>query len=219
MSIEEDTRRLHLSMRQRGWRFPPERREVLKAEDRGEWLPPEPILQAAGVGAGETVLDVGAGTGFWTEPLARQVGPDGRVFAIDVEPVMLDEIQSLVAQRGLTNVEAVQSDETSIPLDGGIADLVVLGFVLHEPDDVDSFLAEIVRLLKPSGRVLVIEWEDHPTPAGPPLEHRVSAEEARALLGAAGLSVQRIQSPTDDAYILLASEFHPGDPQMTMPTA
>lgn len=212
-------RRLHLSMRQSGWRFPPERREVLKAADRGEWLPPEFILRVAGVEPGQIVLDVGAGTGFWTEPIARLVGPSGRVIAVDVEPVMLDEIRTLAAQHQLTNVDVVQSEETSIPLADGMADLIVLGFVLHEPDDLDGFLNEIVRLLKPTGRVLVIEWEDHPTPAGPPLEYRISAEEARALLGAAGLSVERIESPTDDAYILLGSEFHPGDPQMTMPTA
>jgi ubiquinone/menaquinone biosynthesis C-methylase UbiE len=211
-------RGLHLSMRQSGWRFPPERRDALKAADRNEWLPPEPILRAAGVGAGETAIDVGAGTGFWTEPLARLVGPTGRVIAVDVEPIMLDEIRTLAAGRGLTNVEVVQSGD-SIPLDDSIADLVVLGFVLHEPSDLDAFLAEVVRLLKPAGRVLVIEWEDHPTESGPPLEYRVSAEEARALLYAVGLSVERIKSPTDDAYILLAGEFHPGDPQMTMPTA
>jgi ubiquinone/menaquinone biosynthesis C-methylase UbiE len=206
-------------MRQSGWRFPPERRDVLKAEDRNEWIPPLPVLQAAGVTAGEVVIDVGAGTGFWTAPLARLVGPSGTVFAVDVEPLMLDEVRTLVAEHGLTNVEIVQSDEASIPLDDGVADLAVLGFVLHEPPEVDAFLAEIVRLLKPDGRVLVIEWQDHPTEAGPPLEYRVSAEEAQALLGAAGLAVQRIESPTDDVYILLAYEFHPGDRQMTMPTA
>lgn len=206
-------------MRQSGWRFPPERRDVLNAEDRSEWLPPDPVLQAAGIEAGETVLDVGAGTGFWTEPLARLVGPTGRVVAVDVEPIMLDEVRTLVARRSLTNVEVVQSDDASIPLGDGMADLIVLGFVLHEPNDLDAFLAEIVRLLKPDGRVLVIEWQDHPTDAGPPLEYRVSAEEARAMLGATGLSVQRLESPTNDAYILLAREFHPGDPRMTTPTA
>ena len=206
-------------MRHSGWRFPPERRDVLKAEDRSEWIPPVPLLQAAGVRAGETAIDVGAGTGFWTAPLARLVGPTGTVFAVDVEPLMLEEIRAMVAEHGLTNVEIVHSGEASIPLNDGLADLVLLGFVLHEPPDVEAFLAEIVRLLKPDGRVLVIEWQDHPTEAGPPLEYRVSAEEARALLGAAGLTVERLVSPTDDVYVLLATEFHPGDPQMTVPTA
>ncbi len=182
-------------------------------------MPPEPVLQAAGVRSEEVVLDVGAGTGFWTEPLARLVGANGRVFAVDVEPIMLDEIRTLVAQQRLTNVEVVQSGESSIPLGDGIADLVVLGFVLHEPKDLDEFLAEIIRLLKPAGRVLVIEWQDHPTDAGPPLEYRVSAEEAQALLGASGLSVERIESPTNDAYIVLGSKCHPDDPGMTMSTA
>jgi ubiquinone/menaquinone biosynthesis C-methylase UbiE len=171
------------------------------------------------VETGQVVVDVGAGTGFWTVPLARLVGPSGIVFAVDVEPIMLDETRTLAAEHQLPNVEIVQSEETSIPLDDGVADLVVLGFVLHEPSDVEAFLAEIVRLLKPDGRVLIVEWQDHPTESGPPLEYRVSAEEARALLGAAGLAVERLASPTDDVYILLASEFHPGDLQMTMPTA
>src|SRR5437660_9250172 len=107
-------------MRQRGWRFPAERRDVLKAADRNEWLPAEPILQTIGVGAGETAVDVGAGTGFWTEPLARLVGPTGRVIAVDVEPIMLNEIRTLTVQRGLTNVDLVQSGDASIPLDDGI---------------------------------------------------------------------------------------------------
>lgn len=206
-------------MRHSGWRFPPERRDALKAEDRNQWIPPVPVLQAAGVEAGQVVADVGAGTGFWTAPLARLVGPSGCVLAIDVEPIMLDEIRTLVAEQDLNNVKILQSEEASIPLADGIVDLAVLGFVLHEPPDIEAFLAEIVRLLKPEGRVLVVEWQDHPTESGPPLEYRISAEEARALLGAAGLAVERLESPTDDAYILLAREFHPGDPQMTMPTA
>lgn len=206
-------------MRQSGWRFPPERRHVLKAEDRNEWLPPTLVLQAVGLETGQVVVDVGAGTGFWTVPLAQLVGPSGAVFAVDVEPLMLDEIRELALEHDLANVKIVQSEETSIPLDDGVADLAVLGFVLHEPPDVERFLAEIVRVLKPDGRVLVIEWQDHPTESGPPLEYRISAEEARALLGAVGLVVERLESPTDDVYILLASEFHPGDPQMIMPTA
>lgn len=206
-------------MRKSGWRFPPERREIFKTQDRRDWMPAEPILEAAGVDVGEIVVDVGAGTGFWTAPLAHMVGASGRVYAVDVEPIMLDDIRDLVVQENLTNIEIVQSDETSIPLADGCADLVVLGFVLHEPKDTDEFLIEIVRLLKPTGRILVIEWQDHPTEAGPPLEVRVSVEEARALLGAVGLSVSALASPTDDVYLLLASEFRPGLLQPTMPTA
>ena len=206
-------------MRQSGWRFPPERRAALTGSGRREWLPPEPILRAVGAKAGETAVDVGVGMGFWTEPLSEFVGSTGRVLAVDVEPIMLDEVRTLAAQRNLTNVEVVHSDDASIPLNNGIADLVVLGFVLHEPENVEAFLAEVVRILKATGRVLVVEWQTHPTDSGPPPEVRISVEEARALLGAAGLTVERLESPTDDVYILVGREFHPGDPQMTIPTA
>jgi ubiquinone/menaquinone biosynthesis C-methylase UbiE len=191
---------------------------MLKDEDRRQQMPPEPILALAQVQPGETAVDLGAGTGYWTEPLAKLVGPQGRVFAVDVEPVMLEELRGLVRERGLSNVEVVQSEETAVPLEAGIADLVLLGFVLHEPADPLAFLQEVVRLLEPDGRVLVLDWQDRPTEHGPPLEQRISQEEARALLGAAGLSVDDLPSPGEDFYLLLAREFRQGDPEMVAPT-
>ncbi|MDQ2741502.1 MAG: class I SAM-dependent methyltransferase [Chloroflexota bacterium] len=205
-------------MQREGWRFPPERRHVLMDEDRRRWLGPERILSEAAVQPGETVVDLGAGTGFWTEPLSEMVASEGKVYAADIEPVMLEDLQTLIRDRGLENVEIVQSDELSVPLDSGIADLVVLGFVLHEPAEPDLFLQEVIRLLKPEGRLLVAEWQQRPTEGGPPLEYRISAEEAHALLGAAGFSVEEMVSPTEDIYLLLARPFRPNDPEMTAPT-
>lgn len=202
-----------------GWRFPPENRHVLSDEDRRSRLQPERVLAQAGVRAGETVVDLGAGTGLWTAPLAALVGPAGRVYAVDVEPIMVGEIRALIDERGLTNVEAVQAEaETAVPLPAALADLVLLAFVLHEPGDPEAFLREVVRLLKPDGRVLVMEWQDWPTELGPPVEVRISREEAIALLGNAGLLADDLESPTPDAYVLLAREFHPGDAEPVMPT-
>jgi ubiquinone/menaquinone biosynthesis C-methylase UbiE len=206
-------------MGRQGWRFPPERRHLLKDEERRQWLPAERILATAHVQPGETVVDLGAGTGYWIEALAKIVGSQGKVFAVDVEPIMLDELRALVQDRQLSNVQVVESTETSVPLESGIADLVVLVFVLHEPADPEAFLEEVVRLLKPSGRVLTIDWEERPTEHGPPLEVRISREEAHALLGAAGLSADEIESPSEDFYVLLAQEFRPGNPEMTAPSA
>jgi ubiquinone/menaquinone biosynthesis C-methylase UbiE len=200
-------------------RFSPECLHLLKDPQRREWLPPQPILETGHIRPGEIVVDLGAGTGFWTESLSALVGEHGRVYAVDVEPVMLDELRTLVRERNLHNVEVVASEEYATPLEDGIADLVVIALVLHEPDDPMAFLREVVRLLKPDGRVLVIDWQDQPTEHGPPVEIRISAEEARALLGDAGLSVEEAESPTHEVYVLLAREFHPGDPEATYPTA
>ncbi len=185
-------------------RFPAERRHVLKDEERRRWLPPEPILAAARIASGETVIDVGAGTGFWTAPLAELVGPSGRIVATDVEPVMVDELRALIQHQGTRHVEIIQSAELSIPLPDGIADAAVLGFVLHEPSDPPAFLHEITRLLKPAGRVLVVDWHKRSTGQGPPLEHRLSEEEAREMLKSAGYSLQSVDAPNEDVYVLLA---------------
>lgn len=185
-------------------RFPAERCHVLKDEERRRWLPPEPVLQAAGIPAGVTVIDVGAGTGFWTGPLSKAVGPSGKVIAADVEPVMLDELRALAQAEGLTNVEVVQSEEFRIPLDDHVADAVVLGFVLHEPSNPPALLHEVTRLLRPGGRILVIDWHKRPMEKGPPIEHRLSEEETREMLRSEEFAVETLAAPNPDFYILLA---------------
>lgn len=205
-------------MEHTGHRFPHDRRAMLMREERRQAMPPERILAPAQLQPGETAVDLGAGPGFWTETLASLVGPTGRIYAVDIEPVMLADLRTLIKERGLSQVEVVRSEETRVPLPDEVADLVLLAFVLHEPDEPEVFLREVVRLLKPTGRVLVVEWEKHPTEHGPPLEARISAEEAKALLGDAGLTVEQLPPPNPDAYVLLGREFHPGDPEPTHPT-
>jgi ubiquinone/menaquinone biosynthesis C-methylase UbiE len=188
-----------------GWRFPPERRQDLWTEDRTKRMPPEPVLAQAGIGPGMSVLDIGAGTGYWTLPLSRMVGPDGRVFAVDVEPLMIEDLHALVREHGLSNVEVVQSGELAIPLGDEVADVAVLGFVLHEPPDLLAFLHEMARLLVPGGRILVVEWHKRETEFGPPVDHRVSEDEARELLEAAGFSALPAPSPHEDLYVILGT--------------
>jgi ubiquinone/menaquinone biosynthesis C-methylase UbiE len=188
--------------RRSGWRFPVERRHVLNDPRRH---PPEPILRRAGIEEGNAVVDVGAGTGFWTRPLAVLVGPSGRVIAVDVEPIMLDEIRAMAREGGFQNVEVVQSEEAHIPLPDGVADAATLGFVLHEPPDPAAFLGEVSRVLKPGGRMLVIEWHKRETEQGPPVEHRLSLDESRELIRAQGYRVEDLPSPNEDLYLLLGT--------------
>lgn len=168
-------------------------------------MPPGPVLESAGIGAGMSVLDVGAGTGYWVLPLSEMVGPQGRVIAVDVEPLMVEDLRALVRERGLDNVDIVLSDELHIPLQDEVADVALLAFVLHEPPDPVSFLHEIARLLVPGGRVLVLEWHKRETEFGPPVEHRVSEDEARHVLETAGYSALPMPSPHEDLYVILGT--------------
>jgi len=186
-----------------GRRFPAERRHLLKDEERQRWLPPEPILRTVGIAPGAVVVDIGAGTGFWTLPLSQLVGPAGMVYAVDVEPIMLEELGTLVREKQLSNVQVISSTEHEIPLSHAVADVAVAGFVVHEPADHAAFVREIVRLLRPGGRLLVVDWHQKPTEKGPPLEHRLAQREVETVLSDAGLTVERLDAPNADVYVLL----------------
>ncbi len=188
-----------------GWRFPVERRHMLNEGDRQAMLEPERLLDALRLLPGDTAVDVGAGTGFWTIPLAKRVGSTGRVIAVDVEPVMLDEIRTLAAAERIEQIELIRSEEVRVPVDAGIAAAAVLGFVLHEPADPGAFLREVKRLLAPNGRLLVIDWQKWETEKGPPVQHRISLAEAKGMVGEAGFAVEELRVPTPDAYALLGS--------------
>jgi ubiquinone/menaquinone biosynthesis C-methylase UbiE len=178
---------------------------MLWDEDRQKRMPPGPVLETAGVAPGMTVLDVGAGTGYWTLPLSEMVGSKGRVIAVDVEPVMIEDLCTLARERGLDNVEVVQSEELHIPLQDEVAEVALLAFVLHEPPDPLAFLHEIARLLVPGGRVLILEWQKRETEFGPPVEHRLSEDESRHLLEKAGFSALPVPSPHEDLYVILGA--------------
>jgi ubiquinone/menaquinone biosynthesis C-methylase UbiE len=186
-----------------GHQFPVERRQFLKDQERLSWLPPDPILLASGISGGATVVDVGAGTGFWTLPLSKLVGPSGKVIAADIEPVMIEELHELARVHGLKNVEVLETEEQHIALPDQTADAAVLGFLLHHPPQPDKLLEEVHRLLRPQSRVLTVDWHKKATEGGPPPEMRLSEDDTRSLLENAGFAVERLTSPNDDVYVLL----------------
>jgi len=81
--------------------------------------------------------------------------------------------------------------------------VAIAGFVVHEPADHAAFVREIVRLLRPGGRFLVVDWHKKPTEKGPPLEHRLAQQEVETVLSDAGLTVERLDAPNTEVYVLL----------------
>jgi len=156
-----------------------------------------------GIVPGAVAVDIGAGTGFWTLPLSQLVGPAGMVYAVDVEPIMHEELRTLAREKQLSNVRVISSTEQEIPLSNALADVAIAGFVVHEPADHAAFVREIVRLLRPGGRLLVVDWHKKPTEKGPPLEHRLAQQEVETMLNDAGLTVERLEAPNAEVYVLL----------------
>jgi ubiquinone/menaquinone biosynthesis C-methylase UbiE len=142
------------------WLERPER-EVEEAPDR--------VVAALGLRPGQVVADFGAGTGYFTWRLARAVGPTGRVFAVDLQPEMLERLRENMAARAVTNYRPVLATEQDPRLPENSLDLVLLVDVYHELAWPHEVLAALGRALKPGGRLALVEYraEDPAVPIKP----------------------------------------------------
>ncbi len=170
-------------------KFDPARRARLEDPDRLRLLPARDLLIGAGLREGMTVADIGCGPGFFTLPAAQIVGPAGRVFAIDISQEMLEAVREKAGAAGLRNIETALAEESTVPLADGAVRFALLAFVLHEAVQPEAFAREVVRILTPGGRLLLLEWKKEETPAGPPLRDRLTPEESAGWLAGAGLQI------------------------------
>jgi ubiquinone/menaquinone biosynthesis C-methylase UbiE len=192
----------HITHGHRTHHFDPARAERLVSDERRQMLPQEEILAAAGVAAGQTVVDLGAGPGFFTLPAARLVGEKGRVYAADVQPGLLEICRRRATEAGVGGIETVHSEESHVPLGDGVADRVFIAFVLHEADEPVRLLREAARLLRPDGEVAVVDWHKTEGTPGPPLEHRISEDELAATAQEAGLKVRPSDYRSENYYVV-----------------
>lgn len=182
-------------------KFAPQNWERLVSAERRALLDPVDFLDRIGVAPGVRAADLGAGPGFFTLPLAERVGPEGRVYAVDVAPEMI----ALLEQQPLPpQVEVALSRENEVPIADGVVDLALLAFVLHELEQPTTFLAEVARTLAPGGRLVVLEWVPQREPLGPPLEDRISMDEAARVLDRAGFAVVERGAANASNYFLVA---------------
>ena len=106
---------------------------------------------------GERILEIGPGTGYYTLDLAEWVGPGGTVEIFDLQQQFLDHTLRAAEERGLVNITPTQGDATELPFEADSIDAVVLTAVLGEIPDRAAALAEIERVLRPGGRLIVGE--------------------------------------------------------------
>ncbi len=123
---------------------------------------PAAILERIGIQPGMRVLELGPGPGFFTPEAARRVGPAGRLDCVDIEPALVEKLQTKVRRLGLDNVEARVGDARALPFDDDAFDVVILITVLAEIPDRVKALREIRRVLKPGGTLSVTEFLPDP---------------------------------------------------------
>jgi len=183
-------------------RFNPEHMKKLDNPERRKLLPPHKLLELLEIQDNDILIDLGAGTGYFTIPAASLTR--NKVYALDVEPQMLQYLGKRVKEQKLDNVELIEGAIERIPLAGQIADHVIASFVLHEVEPLEKGLQEMGRVLKPGGKVLCIEWEKKQTVQGPPLHHRIQSNELAKAFDENGLLVEKLTYPSDQHYLMVA---------------
>jgi SAM-dependent methyltransferase len=132
------------------------------------FYPPRRMLDQLGVEPGMRALEVGPGYGTYSLAAARRLGESGKLTAVDVQPEIIERFRRRVERGGVTNIEARTADVHALPFADGSFDLVYLMMVLGEIPDPVGALREFRRVLKPDGRLAVMEWLPDPDyhPAG-----------------------------------------------------
>ena len=165
---------------------------------------PASNLNKLGLNDGMKVVDLGAGSGFYSFEAAKRVGGSGRVYAVDVQKDLLERLRSTGASQGLRNIEVIWGNAEKIggtKLREAIADRVIASNVLFQIEKPDDFVLEIKRLLKPNvGKVLVVDWSGI-TPLSP--KAIVSEAAARALFEKAGFKLDQSFGAGDHHYGLV----------------
>jgi ubiquinone/menaquinone biosynthesis C-methylase UbiE len=144
------------------------------------------LLDALELRPGMCVADIGAGSGRLTVPMARRVAP-GIAYGTDIQPEMLAFLEARARKEGLANIRGILGDLDDVMLPAGAVDLVLLVDAYHEFDHPWEMMRSIVRALKPTGRVALVEFraEDDSVPIK--ALHKMTERQARRELEAAGL--------------------------------
>ena len=170
--------------------FAPQDLGLLEPPDREAWQKPDQVMDALHVADGTVVADLGAGGGWFTVRLARRVGPNGRVYAVDVQRLMKEAIGRRVQREGYTNVTPILGDDFDPKLPANArTDAVLIVDAFHEMADPVLLLRNVARSLKPQGRIGIIDYSPGEGGPGPDPQQRVPPTVVVASATSAGLKL------------------------------
>jgi len=175
----------------------------LDRDEREAEEAPSRALLIIGVVEGATVADVGAGSGYFTERLARLVGPTGRVYATDIQQGMLELTARRLQRAGLQNVTLVLGEPANPRLIAATIDLILMVDVYHELGDPMTVLRHLREALKPTGRLVLIEYkgEDPTVPILP--SHKMTVAQAKLEVEHEGFVLTKVDSSLPRQHVLI----------------
>jgi len=180
--------------------------------ERDGWQKPAEVVRFLELGSGQVVADIGAGTGYFLPYLSKTAGAGGRVFALDVEPNMVEYMKQRSKKGGLPNVEprVVAPDDPALA--PASVDHILIVNTWHHIDDRASYAGKLARALRPQGTLLIVDFTLE-SDQGPPKEHRLSAEQVVKELEGGGFRAEVVRGETLPKQYLVRGSLDKASPR------
>jgi arsenite methyltransferase len=162
---------------------------MLEDPARDAYQKPDEVVKALALQPGAVVADIGSGSGYFTVRFAQAVGDAGRVYAVDVSPDMVLHVSRRVRGAGIRNVQSLLSAPDDPLLPDASVDLFFICDTWHHIDERARYVELMKRMLRPGGRIAIVDFHKRELPFGPPLGMKIAREELVKDMEAAGLRV------------------------------
>ena len=172
----------------------------------GGFINPQKVIDQLDLKLGMKVADFGCGHAYFTLPVSKAVGKDGKVYAIDVLPEALESVRSRAQLEGAVNIETIRGNlelPSGASLPANSMDLVLLHNVLFQSQKKPAIISEAKRTLKLGGILIVIDWRKEPSVIGAQAGSRLSFDEAKALAQSEGFVFNKVFDAGEYHYGLM----------------
>lgn len=183
--------------------FPPPETyaDALDAPSRDSWQRPGHVVELLDCPPGSTVVDLGAGTGYFLPYLSEAVGQEGQVLALDTDRSMVEALKARVAHKGFDNVKPVAVPFDDPTLEESSVDRVLVVNVWHHIEERKRYARKLWTAVRPGGLVLIVDF-DMDSPIGPPRSKRLKADTVMTELRTAGFDAQLLDETLPHQYAI-----------------
>jgi ubiquinone/menaquinone biosynthesis C-methylase UbiE len=183
-------------------RFNPQKLHKLNNPERLSDIPPDYIWNKLNLKDPTVLVDIGAGTGFFSIPFAAFT-KHGTVFACDISDIMVEWMQTNICGKHPTIIP-LKMEDCEVPLKDGVADVVYMINLHHELDEPEDMLKESFRLLKANGKIFIVDWKNEEMEQGPPTHIRCLQEDVKKQLVRTGFNNAAIYNEMVKHFLVVA---------------
>jgi ubiquinone/menaquinone biosynthesis C-methylase UbiE len=176
---------------------------MLENPARDEYQKPDQVVDALDLRPGETIADIGAGSGYFALRFAARIGREGRVFAVDIDPEMIRYLNRRLRDENVRNVQTILSEPDDPLLPDASVDRFVIVDTWHHIEKPLDYLARMRRMLKAGGQVVMIDYQKRELPVGPPMDIKIARDDLVRQMESAGFRLAKEHTFLPYQYFLV----------------